>query len=259
MNIYDVKNLSFKYNDRNEIFSSANLTIEEGKIYALLGRNGVGKSTLFSILLNVINNYTGDVLFLGDNIKKLSRKQIAKNVGYVPQNPHLSFDFNAKDYVAMGLVAETNLFSELKKEDYKKVDEAFNKLSINHLKDKNFFEMSGGEKQLVVIARSIVLNPKIVLFDEPTSHLDIANQYKVLKIIKSLKNNGYTIVVSTHDPNQVTLLDENVIILDGSKKIKSGKAIDTINKNTLNDLYDVDMEVEYLEKHKRKICFFENI
>lgn len=259
MNIYTIKNLSFKYNNGKQIFSNANLEVEEGKIYALLGKNGVGKSTLFSILLNVIDTYTGDVIFLDNNIKKLSRKQIAKNVGYVPQTPKLSFDFNAREYVAMGLVADTDLFTELKKEDYIKVDEAFDKLDINHLKDKNFFEMSGGEKQLTVIARSIVLNPKIILFDEPTSHLDILNQNKVLKIIKSLKNQGYTIIIATHDPNQVTLLDENVIIADGSGKLISGTASDIINKKSLYDLYNVDMEVEYLEKYNKKVCFFNNI
>ena len=119
--------------------------------------------------------------------------------------------------------------------------------------------MSGGEKQLVVIARSIVSNPKIVLFDEPTSHLDISNQYNVLKIIKSLKNRGYTIIISTHDPNQAALLDEHIIVLDGSGKISSGETKNIISKKTLKDIYKIDMIVENLDKYNRKICLFENI
>lgn len=259
MNIYEIKNLSFKYDDDNVIFKDVNISIEEGKIYSLLGKNGVGKSTLFSILLHVIDNYDGEVKFMGKNIKYYSRKELAKIIGFVPQTPKLSFDYSAKEYVRMGLVSSTNLFSELKKEDDILVEKAFETLSIKHLMEKSFFDMSGGEKQLVVIARSIVSNPKIVLFDEPTSHLDISNQYNVLKIIKSLKNKGYTIIISTHDPNQVALLDEHIIVLDGSGKISSGETKNIISKKTLKDIYKIDMIVENLDKYNRKICLFENI
>lgn len=259
MNIYEIKNLSFKYDEDTVIFDNVSISIEEGKIYSLLGRNGVGKSTLFSILLNVIDSYDGEVMFMGKNIKDYSRKELAKIIGFVPQTPKLTFDYSAKDYVRMGLVSRTNLFSELNKEDDKLVEKAFETLDIKYLMEKNFFDMSGGEKQLVVIARSIVLNPKIILFDEPTSHLDVLNQYKVLKIIKSLKNKGYTIIVSTHDPNQVALLDESIIVLDGSGKISSGYTRDMISKKTLKDIYKIDMIVEDLDEYNRKVCLFESI
>ena len=259
MNIYSIKNLSFSYNSARQIFKNANLLIEEGKLYSLLGKNGAGKSTLFSLLLNIRNDYSGQILFMDEEIKNISRKRLAKNIGFVPQIPKLSFDYTAKEYVAMGLLAETSLFTELNKRHYELVEEAFLKLEIEDLMEKSFFDLSGGEKQLVVIARSIVSNPRVILFDEPTAHLDIANQYKVLKIIKNLNSLGYTIIVSTHDPNQVTLLNENVIIVNGNGTIESGMTKDIINEENLKKIYSADMIVEYINKYDRKICFFENL
>lgn len=259
MNVYEIKNLCFSHDGKRQIFSNANLVVEEGKLYSLLGKNGAGKSTLFTLLLNLNNNYDGEILFEGKNLKKIEKKELARRIGFVPQTPKLSFDYTAKEYVAMGLLSETKLFSDLSKDQYKLVEEAFAKLSIEDLIDKSFYDLSGGEKQLVVIARSIVSNPKVILFDEPTSHLDIANQYKVLKIIKSLHLLGYTVIVSTHDPNQVTLLKEHVIIVKGNGGIESGETDDVMNEETLKKIYDIDIEVENIEKYDRKICFFKKI
>ena len=258
MDIYNIKNLSFKYNKESVVFNDVSLSIEEGNIYTLLGKNGAGKSTLFSILLNLTNDYNGVVLFLDEDIKNTNRRELAKNIGYVPQTPQLSFDFTAREYVAMGLAAYTDLFNELKESDYRKVEEAFEKLDIKYLIDKNMFSMSGGERQLVVIARSIVSNPKVILMDEPTAHLDIANQYKVLRIIKELKNKGYTVITSTHDPNQVALLNECAIIINTNKKIIQGKSSEILDEKVIYDIYGIKMEILNIEKYNRKICFFEN-
>ena len=259
MNIYQIKNLTFSYDNERKIFNDANLLIDEGKLYSLLGKNGIGKSTLFSILLNLKDDYKGEIFFMGENLRTVNIKKLARKVGFVPQTPKLSFDYSAKDYVAMGLLTDTTLFQDLNKKHYEKVFVAFEKLGIERLMNKSFFDMSGGEKQLVVIARSIVSNPKIILFDEPTAHLDIYNQYKVLKIIKNLNELGYTIIVSTHDPNQVTLLKENVIIVDENGAIESGDTVDIINKNSLKKIYNADMEVEDLQKYDRRICFFDSL
>lgn len=259
MLIYDIKNLNFSYNsnidNHKTIFNNFNLEIEEGHIYSLLGINGAGKSTLFYILLNIIKNYNGDILFMGDNIKKLSHKFLATNIGYVPQNPKLSFDYTAYEYISMGLASKTKLFTDLNKNDYKLVDDVFDKMDINHLKNKYIYEMSGGEKQEVVIARSIVANPKIVLFDEPTTHLDIANQYKVLSIIKELNKSGYTILLSTHDPNHVSYLKGKIIILDNKGHNLSDDYENLFNENILSNIYNTELVVEYLDKYDIKICF----
>ena len=130
MNIYEIKKLSFSYDNNRYIFKNANLTIEEGKIYSLLGKNGAGKSTLFSLLLNLKSNYTGDILFMNENIKSIDRKRLAKKIGYVPQIPKLSFDYTAREYVAMGLLSETTVFSNLNKRHFELVEIAFKKLDI---------------------------------------------------------------------------------------------------------------------------------
>ena len=259
MIIYDIKNLSFSYNsnidNHKTIFDNFDLEIEEGHIYSLLGINGAGKSTLFYILLNIINNYTGIVNFMGNNIKKLSHKYLASNIGYVPQNPKLTFDYTAYDYIAMGLASKTKMFTDLNKKDYELVDEALEKMEITHLKNKFIYEMSGGEKQEVVIARSIVAKPKIILFDEPTTHLDLGNQYKVLNIIKELNESGYTVLLSTHDPNHVSYLGGKIIILDNKGKNIFGEYIDLFNENTLSNIYNTELAVEHFDKYDRKICF----
>lgn len=159
----------------------------------MLGKNGVGKTTLFKTLLNLMPKVSGQILLDGKDIQDFSNQDFAKKVAYVPQHSRAPFAFSVLNVVIMGRTAQMGFFGSLSKKDKDLAVAALDQLHIGHLKDRNFLELSGGQHQMVMIARALVQEPEYILFDEPTSALDFGNQVEVLTEIISLKeqNIGY--------------------------------------------------------------------
>ena len=166
---------------------------KKGTILCLLGKNGVGKTTLFKTLLNLMPKVSGQILLDGKDIQDFSNQDFAKKVAYGPQHSRAPFAFSVLDGVIMGRTAQMGFFGSLSKKDKDLAVAALDQLHIGHLKDRNFLELSGGQHQMVMIARALVQEPEYILFDEPTSALDFGNQVEVLTEIISLKeqNIGY--------------------------------------------------------------------
>lgn len=257
--LYKIKDLSFSYNKKNKVLDNINLEIHEGELLCVLGKNGSGKTTLFNCLLGLLNNYEGQILLNDKDIKQLKEKDIAKIVGYVPQSSETCFGYTVLDYVLMGLASQIGLFSKPNKTHIDKAINALKIMGIEDYKDKYFNELSGGEKQQVTIARAIVSNPKILFFDEPTSHLDYANQIKVLRMIKDLSKQGYAIVFSSHDPNHALIFDEDVVLFDGEGHIEKGKTNELISEEKLSKIYGSDIKIKYVKEFNRKICSYQSI
>lgn len=257
--IYKIDNLSFKYNSSKQILNNISFEINKGKIYTILGKNGIGKTTLFNCLLNLNNKYEGNILLSNKDIKSLKEKEVAKLVSYVPQSTNCTFDYTVFEYVLMGLASNISLFSSPSKKEEDKVIDALNELDIINLKDRKFNELSGGEQQLVLIARAIVNKPEVILFDEPTSHLDYENQIKVLRIIKRLNNKGFTIILTTHDPNHAFLLNGNVILFENNGSIKKGEINEILTENNLKEVYGKELQIKYLDENKRNIVIYPNL
>lgn len=254
--IYKVKNLSFKYPNSNMILNNISLEIDKGNLYTILGKNGIGKTTLFNCLLHFNDNYEGEILLNNRNIKSLKEKDIAKLVSYVPQSTNCTFDYTVFEYVLMGTASNISLFSSPSKKEGEAVKQALEELGIINISNKKFKELSGGEQQLVLIARAIVNNPQVIFFDEPTSHLDYENQIKVLRIIKTLKNSGYAIVLSTHDPNQAFLLDDRVILFDNIGSIIEGETKSILNEQNLKRIFGNELRIKYLNDLERNIVLY---
>lgn len=257
--LYEIKNLCFSYNEKQKILNDINLTINEGELLCVLGRNGVGKTTLFNCMLGILKNYQGQILLNGKELHNLKEKDIASIASYVPQNSTVDFSYTVLDYVVMGLASQIPLFSKPNKSHIKKALDALDSLGILEYKDRLYTELSGGEKQQVTIARAIVNNPKIIFFDEPTAHLDYANQIKVLRMIKEFSQKGYTVVFSSHDPNQALWFNTNVIMFDQEGKIEKGKVEDILTEQKLKNIYGSDVKIMYVEELKRKICTYKTI
>ena len=249
--IYKVSNLSFKYPNAKTIFKDINFEIEKGQLYTILGKNGVGKTTLFNCLLNINKDYAGTILLNDENIQILEEKEIAKVVSSVPQNPNYSFDYTVFDFVLMGTASNISLFSVPSSKEEKLAYKALKEMEISDLANKKFYELSGGEQQLVLIARAIVNNPDVIFFDEPTSHLDYNNQIKVLRTINNLKEKGYTVIITTHDPNQAFALKGNVILFDNKGSIISGKSNKVLTKKNLQEVYGNELNIKRLKEFKR--------
>lgn len=249
----EVSNLSFSYGNRL-ILDDISFTAMDKQVLSVLGPNGVGKSTMFRCLLGLLNGYEGKVFLNGINIKGLSAKEMAKLVAYIPQSHYPFFNFNVFDMVLMGTSIQFSAISSPREKQIKLADEALKRLEIGHLKNRSYTQISGGERQLVLVARAIVQEAKILILDEPSANLDFGNQIHVMSQIKSLAQDGYTIVQSTHNPEQAFQFSDAVLALKDGKILSSGKPSEIFTENLINSLYGVDVEIQNLYEGKVKIC-----
>ena len=235
-NLFDVKNISFSYDDE-EIFSDISFSIGRGEVLCILGPNGTGKTTLIKCLNGLHEIDSGDILINGENIKKLSFKEISKHIGYIPQSHVPSFPFKVFDVVLMGRAPYLNLTDSPKDEDVKIADEALRTLGIENLKDKEYTNLSGGERQLVFLARVLCQKPDMLILDEPTSHLDFGNQIRLLEIIDNLAKSGLSIIMSSHFPDHAFLSSTKVAIMKDKRFIDFGTPDDVVTEENLKKAY----------------------
>ena len=250
--LFEVNNISFDY-DGEEIFSNISFSIDKGDVLCILGPNGTGKTTLIKCLNGLHDINSGEILINGQNIKKLSFKQISKHIGYIPQAHIPSFPFKVFDVVLMGRAPYLNLTDSPKEEDKKIALDALKTLGIDDLKDKEYTNLSGGERQLVFLARVLCQKPDILILDEPTSHLDFGNQIKLLEIIDNLAKSGLSIIKSSHFPDHAFLSSTKVAIMKDRKFIDFGTPDDVVTEDNLRKAYSIDVRLMELDD-ERKVC-----
>ena len=250
--LFEVKNISFSYDDE-EIFSDISFSIERGDVLCILGPNGTGKTTLIKCLNGLNETSSGEILINGENIKKLSFREISTHIGYIPQSHVPSFPFKVLDVVVMGRAPYLNLTDSPKKEDIEIAKNALKTLGIEYLQDKEYTNLSGGERQLVFLARVLCQQPDILILDEPTSHLDFGNQIKLLEIIDNLAKSGLSIIMSSHFPDHAFLSSNKVAIMKDRKFIDFGTPEDVVTEKNLRNAYSIDVKLIELDD-KRKVC-----
>jgi iron complex transport system ATP-binding protein len=250
--LFEVKNISFSYNDE-EIFSDISFSIGSGEVLCILGPNGTGKTTLIKCLNGLHDIDSGDILINGKNIKKLSFREISKHVGYIPQSHIPSFPFKVFDVGLMGRAPYLNLTDSPKENDVKIANDALKTLGIENLKDKEYTNLSGGERQLVFLARVLCQKPDMLILDEPTSHLDFGNQIKLLEIIDNLAKSGLSIIMSSHFPDHAFLSSTKVAIMKDKRFIDFGTPEDVVTEENLKKAYSIDVKLIELD-NKRKVC-----
>ncbi|WP_266205086.1 ABC transporter ATP-binding protein [Pontibacter kalidii] len=217
----EVSNLSFSYGS-TPILEDVNVAFPEGKFSVVLGRNGSGKSTLFNILSGMADYRQGSVKLMGRERKEMSFADCATILGFLPQFHKSIFPFKVRDVVLTGRAAFSS-FSP-KKADLEKVEQAIAELEISHLIDRPYTELSGGEQQLVMIARVLVQNPGIILLDEPTNHLDVYYQTFVLEKLRKLSQNNFTVIAIMHDPNLAFLYADHCFFMKNKTVVKTDLA-----------------------------------
>lgn len=254
--IYELLNLSFSYTSlERKILDNINLIISEGEVLSILGQNGSGKSTLLNCMLGLLKPQEGEIRLRGQSLRQMSEKSIASEVGYVPQTHNPAFGYTVFDFVRMGCASRIGFFSRPGKKDDDDTLEALSELGIAELSERPYTELSGGERQQALVARAIVTRPKIVLFDEPTAHLDFGNQLRVLRIIKKLSEQGYAVVITTHNPDHALLLGGRAAILKQGQLI-SGKTEEVISEQALKDLYGSELRLKFVEEFGRRVCVY---
>ena len=255
MSIIQVENLSFSYEkSQKTVLKNINLTLEEGEVMTILGPNGAGKSTLLNCIAVLLTPDEGTITLCGKKAGELKPKEVAKILSYVPQNHVPAFSYTVRDFVLMGRAPTVGMFARPDPEDFELVDRTLEEIGILELKDKPYTEISGGERQQATIARAIVAEPKAILFDEPTAHLDYGNQLKTLRLIKGLREKGYAIIITTHDPDHAILLGGTTAILDRNGTLVTGKTEEIVTEETLRTLYDTELSLKNVEGVNRPIC-----
>ena len=258
--LYHIQDLHFSYRAKGpEILQGVNLSIRQGDILTVLGRNGAGKSTLFHCMLGMKKPDSGSIHIQDKDIRTMTEREIASVIGFVPQSHNPSFSYSVEEFVLMGCAAKIGLLSSPGQKELEKAKAALKKMEISHLAKRPYTELSGGERQQVTIARAIVGEPKIILFDEPTAHLDYTNQVKVLRIIKKLSLDGYAVAMTTHDPNHALLLGGYTAILNQSGKIQWGKTADIVTQQNLEAVYGKDICLYPWSKIGRSVCVFPSL
>ena len=249
-----VDQLGFSYDGLTEILTGIDLNINSGQIISILGPNGIGKTTLLSCLAKLKTPTSGKILLNGQNMKSIGHRDVARVIGYVPQNVLPSFDYTVLDYVVTGLSPWLGTFEKPREEHFHQAIEALQKMGIEYLKEKSYSRISAGELQQVSIARVIAQRVQIVLMDEPTSHLDFGNQLKVLNIIKEMAKEGYAIVLTTHNPDQVLLLEGKVAVFNSYGKFYFGNWNEILSDDLLKSIYGVTLKICDVEEVSRKVC-----
>lgn len=234
----DIKKLSFSYN-KHSVLKNINFCADVGELIAVLGPNGVGKSTFFRCLLGFTGNYKGVITLDGQDIRRLERADIAKKIAYIPQYSQPIFNYTVREAVLMGVTGSLKYFQTPSERHIEMVDEKLNQLGILKLAERGCEELSGGERQLVLLARALVQDAKILVMDEPTSNLDYGNQNRVMDCIRSLGSEGYTVIFSTHDPNQALLYANRAFAIKDGKVLADGQPESVITEDCLCNLYGI--------------------
>lgn len=243
MSFYSAQNLHFSY-DNTPILQGVDITIDEGSIVSLLGANGTGKSTLMKLFLGLLSPKSGEVILKGKPLQSYSIKERALHVSYVPQSTQVAFAFCARDIVVMGRIAFESWFQKPSKIDIDLARIAMERLGILHLEKRTFQTLSGGEKQLVLIARSLAQGAKILVMDEPVSGLDYGNQLRLLETIMRLSKEGYTFLKSTHFPEHALMLGGYTYALKEGAVLAQGITCKTITEELINELYHTNIQLK---------------
>jgi iron complex transport system ATP-binding protein len=210
----------------------------------VLGPNGVGKTTLFKTVLKLIPPLSGEVLIDGESIRHWSSARLARSIGYVSQVHNAAFEYTVFDIVLMGRISHLGLLGTPKQEDLTLTETVIDDIGLSHLSDKIYTEISGGERQLALIARALNSGSKFLMLDEPTASLDYKNTILVLKKVKELSQKKYSILMTTHDPDVGLLLNSRALLLNKEAPPILGDASEVITVKNLKTTYDIDVEVK---------------
>ena len=238
-----VDGLWFWYKEGSPVLSDINFEVERGKTLFVLGPNGTGKTTLLKCLCGIKKPTKGFVSLDGKRIDSMRVHERAKKIGYVPQGNFDMFGTEAIDIIMMGKTA--GLGRKMTADERDSVFETVEKIGLGHLAYKRINEMSGGERQYVFIARAIVQEPEIIVFDEPTAALDIKNQFEAMEFINSAaKKKNIGVVVSVHDISLAALFADEVMLLKSSRICDIGKPCEAITEKNIRTVYGIDVHVE---------------
>jgi iron complex transport system ATP-binding protein len=249
----EIRNAVLGYHKKT-ILKHVNMEVHTGQTLCILGKNGSGKTTLFKSLLGVLPLLQGEILLNGENIKAWNRRKFARTIAYVPQARSLPFPFTVFEVVLFGRTAHLPAFSSPGKKDRIIAEGCLDRLKITHLKDRIFTQLSGGEQQMVIVARAMAQQPAFLVMDEPTSSLDFGNQIKIISQVNELKDDSLGILMATHSPDHAFMCDADVAVVHKGGIWQQGACNRIITEEILKEIYDIEVKIFPISAYSRKTC-----
>lgn len=243
----ELKNTVLGYQKKNQqkvILDGLSISLKPGELLCILGANGAGKTTMYRTILGFLPLLGGSILIDGQELSQMTRVQLARSIAYVPQYHTPPFPYTVYEVVLMGRSAHLQQFASPGKTDEEIALSMIDRMGISHLADEIYTEISGGERQLVLIARALAQQASYILMDEPASNLDFGNQIRMLRILKSLATEGIGVCFTSHYPLHALMMDASVLAIKGKEDHVTGNAKDIITESLLKEMYDVDARMQ---------------
>lgn len=251
MKIFSFQNLTYAYpGTKSPVMTDFNLEIQAGSMTSILGPNGAGKTTLLYLALGWIQPQSGRILMDGKPLETYGRREMGQWISLVPQTESVAFDYSLLDYVMLGRAPYLQPLAMPSDVDHKIASDALQRVGLGDLQERSVLSISGGEHQLVLMARSLAQHPKILLLDEPTSHLDLSNKGRLAHLLSDLAASGVTIVFTTHEPDFAANLAEQVVLIRKGKVVKMGTQAEVMTSEALSDLYQSPLDVRMVDNHR---------
>jgi iron complex transport system ATP-binding protein len=237
------QNVTFAYDE--PVLQDISLEIHQGEVVFLLGRNGCGKTTLMRCLSGILRPQSGLIQFNERDIQSIPPAERARRIGLIPQIHSPAFAYTVHDIVLMGRAPHLRLFDKPGKTDHHAADAALDRIGMLDLRDRPYTQLSGGQRQMVMIARGLAQQCNILLMDELDAHLDPRNQHLVMNIVRGLAQDNLTFVISSHTPNHALAYADRVLLMNKGQLLATGVPSDTLTETLLSEAYATDMEIIY--------------
>ncbi len=251
----EAKNVSGGYGPKI-VCHDISFTLSKGEMLCVAGPNGSGKSTLFRLLLGFNPLSGGEVSFDGKSLQQLSAKQLADHIAYIPQNHNPIFSYSVLEVVLMGRVNHFAYFSTPKPVDEDIAQNCLSMLKISHLAEQDYTTLSGGQRQLVLIARALAQEAQILMMDEPAASLDYANGQLILEAVADLRQSGYAVIMSTHSMDTPFACADKVLLLKQGYVHSYGTPLATLTAENLQQVYGIEMDVMQVKDRNNHLRYF---
>lgn len=238
-----VSDCTFRYGPEEFELSGVSMEVRSGEVLGIVGPNGSGKSTLLRIMSGILKPRAGDILLGGEPVHSLGRRQLARQLAFLPQSPQTSFRFSVREVVAMGRFPYQKGFGFLTEGDVAAVNTALQETGSAELADRVFATLSGGEKQRVLVAGILAQEPSLMLLDEPTAALDIHHCSDIMDLLWRLSRKGIAVVTVTHDLNTASQFCDRLVLLSGGRLVRVGQPSEVLEEELLSEAYSARVRV----------------
>ena len=236
------RDLAF-HRGKRRIIDSVSLDLEAGAFTSLIGANGSGKTTLLRLLLGLLPATEGRVMLDGTDLARWPRRRIASRIAYVPQSHVPAFPFTVAEIVGMGRAPVAGLGARLGRDDVRAVEAALDRVNMRAFADRNYADLSGGERQAVLIARALAQAATILLLDEPTASLDLGQQFRLMETISALTSDGLAVLASVHHPETALRWSHRAIVMRQGRIMTQGPTCEVLDETVLSEIYNLDVRI----------------